>query len=98
MQYQALCNGVRFRDKETREYVRTLHSGHKFTLEPEPHNLYDPNAIRVMDGVWHIGYVERAVAAELTRELASGAIVTDCTMSGWASEIVPMLEIELERA
>lgn len=48
-------------------------AGEAVMLDPEPDNPHDPNAVRVVSsrGV-QIGYVSRAAAAQLVRDLESG--------------------------
>jgi hypothetical protein len=56
-------------------------------LEPEPENPHDPSAVRVLIGGDHVGYLERAVAAQLQPALAAlasrgVAVVTPCFAKG----------------
>lgn len=67
--------GVSFRQPEEREAAASLEVGARLRLEREPDNAYDENAIRVyyddpFSGVpFHIGYVEKGIAASLARWL-----------------------------
>lgn len=51
--------GARFRGDYYKTGQFTL--GDSITLEPEPTNQYDPNAIRVIHAGFHLGYVPKAV-------------------------------------
>jgi hypothetical protein len=52
-----LAHGVRHREPEASERISELQSGYTLTLEKEPTNRVNPDAIRVMDGDLHLGYV-----------------------------------------
>lgn len=41
-------------------------------LVPEPSNQYDSNAVRVLIGRWHIGYVPKEISAEVASALGAG--------------------------
>lgn len=41
-------------------------------LVPEPSNQYDRNAVKVVIGQWHIGYVPREISAEVAAILGGG--------------------------
>lgn len=40
-----------------------------FKLVPEPKNPHDPNAVRVLRGGWHVGYLPAPIAALWSRFL-----------------------------
>ena len=50
-----------------------LRKGQEVTLVPEPHNGFDPRAIRIEVHGRHIGYVPRSENRPLGRLLAQGA-------------------------
>ena len=68
--------GVQFR-KEVKEngvvtepsavsVIRTLELDSELTLEPEPTNNYDPNAVKIMYKENHLGYVPKVVSASIS--------------------------------
>lgn len=52
-----LAHGVRHRGEAVSEHVTGLVDGYRLSLRPEPANEVDHRAIRIMDGVHHLGYV-----------------------------------------
>lgn len=52
-----LAHGVRHREPEASERISELRPGDTLTLEKEPTNRVNPNAIKVMDDDLHLGYV-----------------------------------------
>lgn len=65
--------GVKFRDGAA-DYLAELDRDATFTLEPEPTNKYDPNAVKVMHGEKHLGYVPKDLAPLVCRRIAAGLI------------------------
>lgn len=72
--------GLHHRRNEAEAFVKEAHradqKGTKYgvRLEPEPGNPHDKNAVKVLGevsdrGEWHIGYLSRDVAADLSRDL-----------------------------
>lgn len=58
---------------EGRETIASMVSrGDILSIEPEPENLYDPNAIRILYQNQILGYVPREKSAILQRELKAG--------------------------
>ena len=68
--------GMHFRGSHAKEYAANLEEGFSgLTLEREPDNKYDANAIKVMapgEEPWHLGYIEADVAAYLAFDLDEG--------------------------
>lgn len=62
--------GFRYRDIS----INDVNVGDEVTLEPEPNNEYDPNAIKVMLGASHIGYVNRGQLKAFHGWLASSNV------------------------
>lgn len=61
---ELLCQvrGIRFRPEEARAEAASLLIGDIVTLEPEPDNKHDQNAVKVYaNGVW-IGYVQKELS------------------------------------
>lgn len=74
--------GIPYEGRE--EYASQVVQGEHLLLEPEPDNLYDPNAIRIIYRDHQIGYVQSDVAKIVARELLTGTQVkaTVNTISG----------------
>lgn len=56
--------GVQFRPNAV-AVLNELNEGDILDLEPEPTNKYDPNAIKILSGVEHVGYVPKTLSAEI---------------------------------
>ncbi|WP_085043876.1 HIRAN domain-containing protein [Ensifer aridi] len=73
--------GVRHRFANAAAFAEAARNAERFgqlygvTLEPQPDNVHDRNAIAVHGQVgtqkWHVGYLDRELAAELNRDLLS---------------------------
>lgn len=75
--YHAQLVGVNFRPGEAKEIVKALIVGDPLTLEREPFNEHDENAIKVMYASTNfLGYIERGVAAILAPQLDNGISFT----------------------
>lgn len=62
--------GLYFRSQEDQDAARTLQVGDCLTMEPEPDNPKDPNAMKVfMQGRHHIGYVDGKCAGYVKESL-----------------------------
>lgn len=57
--------GGKFRTMDEKEVMLRMQRGDSVTLIREPENPHDPNAIRVMSGDAHIGYVPREQTEEI---------------------------------
>ena len=62
---ELLCKGLWFRSDEEKAAAFALEPGDPVTLEREPDNEFDPNAIKVLTGDSHIGYIDAGAAALL---------------------------------
>ena len=106
MQYEALLRGTNFRPIEAKVRVQELTEGHVLTLEREPYNEHDSNAIKVIDPESEIflGYVAKEVACELAPEMDAGMFVScktgmkmpQKTGFGWTLDIETRLGEEIE--
>lgn len=105
-----LCVGMHFRPPLAREICSTLEVGAELSLEREPENPHDPNAIKVIYTLEgepiHIGYIERDKAIFIADDLDAivevgrGDEVTT-TITGFLSKgrnLHPVLSIELPDA
>lgn len=55
----------------------------KVELIPEPNNLFDPNAIKVIVDSEHVGYIKKGSCKHLLRVIAEGRLgEIDCTIGG----------------
>jgi hypothetical protein len=102
-QFLVALVGVNFRDVETRALVKDhdLFETFPLRLERELDNEYDANAVRVIADTGFadsgpidtfVGYVERAVAAEIAPLLDDGA-EPSIEVLGWLSALKPHLQI-----
>lgn len=101
MNFLSPLMGVNFRGAEIRELVKALPIGTTFTLERDPENQYDANAIKVIysaeDEDHFVGFVAKEVAEELAPLLDSGYTAT-ATIIDFLGDIKPHLEIEVTLA
>lgn len=94
----ATLMGAAHRDAAARSIVQSLREGDALTLERDPDNAYDENAVRVMwQDVW-VGFLERGVAAEVGPRMDAGESFA-CTVhmfpDGTGSQrLKPLLRIE----
>jgi hypothetical protein len=56
---------VKFRGAEIRELYDGLPDGEVMALERDPENPYDPNAVKVLHGAVHVGFVPKEKAPEV---------------------------------
>ena len=74
--------GVKFHELHT--VIKEVETGERLTLEPEPTNPYDPNAVRIYRGEVMLGFVPKKFSAEVTAEIEIGSpycVVTEVTPS-----------------
>lgn len=83
VQYEIQVKGVTF---ENRQYtLQRMHGTEVMRLEPEPDNLYDPNAIAVKvafppeagGGIYHVGYVPKELAAVIAPKLDGEPVMVE---------------------
>lgn len=75
--------GVNFRPAEARALVKDCQIGHVFSLEAEPSNPYDSNAVKVIDpetGTF-VGYLSRESNMETAEHLSTGGTATASIVS-----------------
>lgn len=92
--FETVLVGVNFRPIEAQARITQLEAGHVLTLEREPENAYDSNAVKVIDPTTDIflGYIERTVAVELAPLLDEGAS-SHCTITGFENRKRPVLHV-----
>lgn len=98
--------GTSFRDTADTKYLLKLAEQTRYpavTLEREPDNAHDPNAVRVYFGKrpkrW-IGFVPREIAAKVAEYMDAGVEVTArvVTVEVWAEHPTsPSVKIEITR-
>jgi helicase len=82
--------------EERAEYASQVVQGELLLLEPEPDNIYDPNAIKIIYRDHQIGYVQSDVAKIVAREILAGTQVSAIARSVTApSETYPYPWIEM---
>lgn len=64
--------GVTFDNRQV--LIRNLVEGETLELVREPENPYDANAVAVVDGDDHLGYIARDLACDLAREMDGGVL------------------------
>jgi hypothetical protein len=58
--------GVQFRPQSSQNLIKELEEGDELTLKLEPTNQYDPNAVMIVSGDEHLGYVPKKFSAEIS--------------------------------
>lgn len=75
--------GAGFR-KHAVALILTLREGETVTLQREPHNPHDPNAVAVyVRGGWHVGYLPREHAVRVAQMLDSGEYAVSAKYAGY---------------
>lgn len=67
--FTVAIRGTKFRPSEAREVAGNLSPHQNVTLEPDPSNDHDPNAIKIIAQDQFIGYVQKDMAAVLASRL-----------------------------
>lgn len=97
MQFFSALMGANFRGAEIRDLVAALPIGTEFTLERDPNNEYDANAIKVIysaeDENHFVGFVAKEVAEELA-PLLDGSFTATAKIIDFLGPIKPHMEIE----
>ena len=91
--------GVSFRGAGIKALVQSLETGTEFTLEADPENPYDSNAVKVLytddnDETQFIGFLSKESNAETAEHLGNGLKVK-CELLDMAGTPKPILNIEL---
>jgi hypothetical protein len=68
--------GLSFRPAEIKRLVQELEVGDRLTLEADPDNPYDSNAVCIMQAYEFLGFVEKIVNPPIAERLAAGEIPT----------------------
>lgn len=92
--------GTSYRGADAKLLVAQLAKGDTVELELEPDNEYDSNAIKVMIGDCHVGYIDRDVAAYLAPYLEEDDITVTATVVDFLPNpngkvTYPLLDIEV---
>lgn len=71
--------GVTFEGRQV--YLAKLTGDEPCRIVPEPENKYDPNALAVhvahKDGILHVGYIPKELAAEIAPHLEGEAVMAE---------------------
>lgn len=81
--------GAKFRPAAARALIADLplnDSDNSITLEPEPTNAYDPDAIQVLVDEVHIGYVPKNITDEVHLLINAGFMIE---VTGFQSDLQP---------
>lgn len=93
--YNSTLMGANFRPQEAKDIVSSLQEGDALRAVREPANPYHENAIAIFFDDTHIGYIERALADELSPLMDAGAELT-ITVAGWMKPpLKPFLDIDV---
>ena len=92
--FEAHLRGVSFRPIEAKAIVNALEDGAALTLQRDPHNPYDPNAIQVLDpeSGEFLGFVAKEVAVDIAPHMDNG-VEFDCVVDGRMSATTVILKI-----
>lgn len=95
MQFESVLRGNAHRPLEAKEVAHNLEDGARLTLEREPHNQHDPNAIKVIEpeSEQFIGYVAKEHAEEIAKHMDDGVDFV-CTVNGFMKVGMPILLID----
>lgn len=75
MDFHTKVVGVTFENRQ--RYIRRMSEGEYVTLERDPMNPYDPNAIKVVNKAgYQIGYISRELAEKIAYRMDSGVRYT----------------------
>lgn len=88
--------GINFRPAEVRELIKALSVGDSLTLERDPLNPYDENAVKVfyegdLSDLEFLGFIERGIAASLARWMDEGWLYTATIHSPTEDKRAPWL-------
>lgn len=95
IEIMAALVGVNFRGREAIARVKELTIGEKVSLEAEPSNPYDVNAVKVIteDGVF-VGYISKESNSETAAHLAEEG-ECECEVISFLAPTKPHLSITL---
>jgi len=85
---KCLVVGVRYRTPFERTVAASVAPYDGLILEREPHNSHDSGAVKVLHGSTHIGYVQRDVAAPLSRLMDNGIFYMATVVKNCRSSII----------
>jgi hypothetical protein len=86
--------GLSFRPKTAKEVVDTLQIGDTLTLERDPENEYDDNAIKVLAVDEFIGFIPKVDNLLIAQHMDAGGEIT-CTVVSWLGNRKPGLKVTL---
>lgn len=72
-----LAHGARYRSGEASNFITSLSPGDQLILRPEPTNPVDPNAIQIVGGGLHLGFVPSPLSGYARSVLDAG----DCSLT-----------------
>lgn len=90
------CVGVSFRGATARDIVKGLKVGNKLLFEREPSNVYDKNAVRVIEpeSGEFVGYLAKESNMEVADHLDND-LPYSCEVASFLTTIKPHLRINL---
>lgn len=96
MEIFATVVGISFRPASAKDAMRALEVGDTLTLEADPENPYDSNAVKVIDPASgeFIGFISRESNSETAEHLANGGEVS-CEIISFLGTLKPHVRITL---
>lgn len=93
---QIICTlaGAQFRPAEAKAALRTAAIGDVVSLEPDPENEYDPQAVKVVFAGHHIGFIPKSANPPIFAALQAEDEVT-VSIVAFESALKPVLEVSL---
>jgi hypothetical protein len=93
---QIICTlaGAQFRPAESKAMMETVTIGDVLALEPDGDNEYDPQAVKVMLGSHHIGFIPKQSNGPIFNHLINGDLLF-ATIVAFEGPLKPVLEINL---
>lgn len=73
--------GCHYREEACKAMMADTHWMEKITLQTDPDNEYDPQAIKVMYLDRHVGYVSKKTYDDVREYVEKGVKVTECTIT-----------------
>lgn len=67
--FTVAIRGIKFRPPEAKEVARNLTPHEVVTIEPDPLNEYDPNALKIIARGQFIGFVQKDMAEHIAPRL-----------------------------
>ncbi len=94
MQHTCKLAGASFRHADAKAALADLAIGETLTLERDPTNKWDPNAIKVLVGEAFVGFIPKELAETVAVDMDHGRAVT-CTVIDTDEMLKPGLRLDV---